>query len=235
MTSTQIVTISFFRYEGFSNKWWAFKQMGIAPEQLASIEGLSFSKILGSGAGKGFSIAPNFGVYGLLCVWDSEIIAQQKHSVLEDCKTYSSEYWTTYMRTAQTHGTWDGSEPFVVNENFDKEKLVGVITRATIYTKNLLGFWRFVPKVSRSLEDKTGRIFSIGIGEVPIVQQATFSLWESSEQMMAYAYKSKFHKEVIQKTRELGWYKEELFARFVPYHSEGTWNGSNPLTTYLPN
>jgi hypothetical protein len=31
---------------------------------------------------------------------------------------------------------------------------------------------------------------------------------------------------VIQQTRELGWYKEELFARFVPYKMEG--NGFVP-------
>jgi hypothetical protein len=26
-------------------------------------------------------------------------------------------------------------------------------------------------------------------------------------------------------TRKLGWYKEELFARFVPFKYSGQWNG----------
>lgn len=51
--------------------------------------------------------------------------------------------------------------------------------------------------------------------------------------MMQYAYTSQYHKEVVQKTRELGWYKEELFARFVPYKSEGSWEGENILSAYL--
>ncbi len=86
-TSQQIVTITFFRYKGWKNKWWAFQQMGLAPEQLVTIPSLSFSKLLGSGAGKGFSVAPNFAVYGLLCVWDNEMVALNNfanHMVFQD-------------------------------------------------------------------------------------------------------------------------------------------------------
>jgi hypothetical protein len=43
--------------------------------------------------------------------------------------------------------------------------------------------------------------------------------------MMDYAYKNKNHREVVQLTRKLGWYKEELFARFVPFKYSGQWNG----------
>ena len=74
-----------------------------------------------------------------------------------------------------------------------------------------------------------GRIFSIGIGELPIIQQATFSLWQDAKKMMDYAYKSQFHSEVVQKTRALGWYSEELFARFSPYKESGTWEGKQIL------
>jgi hypothetical protein len=28
-------------------------------------------------------------------------------------------------------------------------------------------------------------------------------------------------------TRKLKWYKEEMFARFLPYKFQGTWNGKN--------
>ena len=53
--------------------------------------------------------------------------------------------------------------------------------------------------------------------------------------MKAYAYRNKHHREVIQKTRQLGWYKEEMFARFHPYKSEGSWNGTNPIAAFLTN
>jgi hypothetical protein len=59
----QITTCSFFKLEGFSNKWWAFKQMKIGLSALKNIDGLSFFKLLGSGGEMGFSAMPNFGTY----------------------------------------------------------------------------------------------------------------------------------------------------------------------------
>ena len=79
------------------------------------------------------------------------------------------------------------------------------------------------------MDERDGSIFSIGIGEYPWFMQATFSLWEDEESMRKYAYKSKVHSEVIQKTRALGWYSEELFANFAPYKTVGSWQGQNPL------
>jgi hypothetical protein len=64
-------------------------------------------------------------------------------------------------------------------------------------------------------------IFSKGIGEFPLLMQATFSLWASSEAMMNYAYQNPMHSEMVKKTKELKWYSEELFARFQIFHQVG--------------
>ena len=72
-----------------------------------------------------------------------------------------------------------------------------------------------------------------GIGEVPFTQMATFSLWQDKQSLMDFAYNSKEHQNAIKKTREMDWYKEELFSRFQPYRSVGSWNGSNPLGMLL--
>ena len=45
--------------------------------------------------------------------------------------------------------------------------------------------------------------------------------------MLDYAYKNPKHREVVALTRKLNWYKEEMFARFVPYKFEGIWDGKN--------
>ena len=229
---SSIATITFFNYRKASSRWWAFKQMGLAHEFLSSVPGVSFYKMLGSGGARGFSIWPNFGAYGLLMIWHNESAAEKffaENEYYAEMVQKSSEQWTIYMRSFQSHGYWEGQQPFEETIDFKPDQPVCVITRATIYTKYLWRFWRFVPPVSRSVHDKDGKIFTIGIGELPIVQQATFSVWRNAESMKAYAYKSEYHKKVVQKTRELGWYKEELFARFHPYRSKGSWNGKNPL------
>jgi hypothetical protein len=76
-------------------------------------------------------------------------------------------------------------------------------------------------------------IYTKGIGEAPLVQMATFSIWESLDALKNFAYTSPEHKEAIRKTRQIDWYKEEMFARFQPYQSTGVWCGHNPLNKYL--
>ena len=78
-----------------------------------------------------------------------------------------------------------------------------------------------MPSVSKSMDNYDDLIFSKGIGEFPLLMQATFSLWSSAESMMNYAYKNPKHAEMVKKTRELDWYSEELFARFQPFYQEG--------------
>ncbi|MFN5849688.1 MAG: DUF3291 domain-containing protein, partial [Chitinophagales bacterium] len=78
-----------------------------------------------------------------------------------------------------------------------------------------------------------GLIYTKGIGEAPLVQMATFSIWESAETLRNFAYNSPEHLEAIKKTRELDWYQEEMFARFQPYKSQGIWGGADVLGFYL--
>ena len=77
-----------------------------------------------------------------------------------------------------------------------------------------------MPAVSKALEAYKGLTTAIGIGELPLKYQATFSLWATGNDMLAYAYKGEHHKNIIDKTRKKDWYSEELFARFLPYREE---------------
>lgn len=226
----QITTCSFFKVESLSNKWWAFTQMQLGHKSLKNIRGLTFYKLLGSGGKNGFSSVPNFGTYVLFCVWESEENARDFFRENPFFKTYqkrSTEQFTAYLNSAESHGTWDGVQPFIKNATLAPDKPVVVLTRARIHVKKLWSFWSRVGKVSQSLESYDGLILSIGVGELPLIQQATLSIWQTQSEMLDYAYKNQKHKEVVKLTKKLKWYKEEMFARFVPYKFEGSWDGKN--------
>lgn len=225
MKEGQVSTLSLFRFSGFRSKVWAFAQMGLAPRRMGKIPGLQFQKLVGSGATNGFGIRPNFGLYGMLNVWDDEQSADhffQHHPVFKSYEKHASAVQTVFLRTSMVHGSWDGGTPFHPSVKFDPNASLAVLTRATIRKRYLWRFWRDVPGVSRDVTDKPGLLFAIGIGELPFVQQATFSLWQTGVQMMDFAYQRDDHRAVIKKTRELGWYKEELFTRFVPFRTVGS-------------
>jgi hypothetical protein len=221
---SQVVTVTLLRFSGFRAKWWAFQQMGAKPFKTDLTKGLQFVKLMGSGGAQGFSILPNWGVYGLLCVWESAAKAQlffEQSTIFQQFKSQSTDNQTVFLKTSMAHGQWDKQRPFEVNTSFDKNAPLAVLTRATIKPRFWWHFWQYVPKISKSMQGKKGLIFSVGIGELPIIQQATFSLWASAQDMMQYAYQSKHHAEVVKKTRELDWYSEELFARFAIIGIEG--------------
>ena len=220
---SQTVIISFFKYKGIVNKWNAFVRMGRPPISIKKIEGLTFFKPLGTGSGNGFSIKPDFSTYGVVLVFSTEenAIHFLQSSTFKKYKNSAEKYSTVFMKTIKSHGEWSKQNPFKSEVAFDKKKPLAVITRATIKPKLAHKFWKYVPSVSKSMDNYKSLVFSKGIGEFPLLMQATFSLWESAESMMDYAYKNPKHAEMVKKTRELGWYSEELFARFQPYKIEG--------------
>jgi hypothetical protein len=71
-----------------------------------------------------------------------------------------------------------------------------------------------VAPIAAKMKEAKGYQFSVGIGEVPWVKQATFSVWESLDEMKNFAYSMKEHRDVVKKTRTQNWYSEDMFVRF---------------------
>lgn len=213
---SQTVIISFFKYRGRKDKWNALGRMGRPPLLNKNIEGLTFWKTLGSGSGNGFSIWPDWSTFGLLTVFDTDGQAHQflDSDIAKEYTTTAIDYSHVIMKSIKAHGQWSKQEPFISSIDYDASKPIAVITRATIKPKLAHKFWKYVPSVSKSMDGHKGLIYSKGIGEYPIFMQATFSFWNTGDAMMAYAYKNEKHADMVKKTRELGWYSEELFSRF---------------------
>lgn len=229
---SQITTLTFFKYATFYDKIWAFGMMQFAHSSLSNIEGLSFYKLLGSGK-EGFNPFPDWSVYGVLQIWENEAAANEffkSSGLMEKYVNHCKEHWTLYLKNSAAKGLWAGKNPFIKSDTLSEEiPFIAVITRATIKPKMLLKFWRYVPKSQEPLKGNKGLIYTKGLGELPIAQMATFSLWKDKKALMDFAYNSGEHKKAIEMTRKLNWYHQELFSRFQPYRSIGTWNGKQIL------
>ncbi len=217
MVSEQITTISIFQFKGFSNQFFALKSMAFLLPKIISTRGLKFAKLLGSGGGNGFAIYPNLGQYVFLGVWDNEALKNDFFNNNINFRAYCQKAHkvTTYsLVNTMSHGLWGGINPFTPDKNVTQDGKIAVITRATIKWWDMFRFWRQVPDSSKNMDQFPGCELAIGVGELPFRFQATFSIWSDAEKMRDFAYKSRQHTEMIAKTKKIGWYKEELFARF---------------------
>lgn len=209
-------SVHLFAFEGRAARWYAFRQMGLAQRYLATA-GSSFCKLLGTGGGAGFSLRPDWGTYALLMVWPRREDA--------DAFFHSNRWYAKYRRRAsevveiearafRSQGLWNGVNPFAEQSGNEKAPQMMVLTRASIKPRLLPVFWRYVPGVSQRIFRSQGLLWAKGVGERPLLEQATLSVWDSQALMQDFAYRQKEHREVVQKTRQLNWYSEELFARF---------------------
>lgn len=225
---SQVTTLAILRYDRLPQKIWAFGMMQFAHAHLRRVSGCSFYKLMGSGK-DGFDPRPDWSTYALLQVWDSETHAEAffaTSSLVAGYRKKTSELGVFYLKGLKAHGAWSGGNPFKPHPEPDPENTkVLVITRATIKKRFLRKFWSYVPASQRPLKQAKGLLYTKGVGEWPVVQMATVSLWESEGHLKDFAYKSEEHRKAIAYTRELGWYKEELFSRFQPYRFEGSLGG----------
>jgi len=211
--------------------------MQYAHQYLRDVQGLRFYKLMGSGKDEGFNPFPDWSTYTLLIVWDNETDADIFHQNSKLSQLYrdrTAEIWTLYLKNIVSKGRWSKQDPFEVSKDLDvNNPLLAVITRATIRVRRLYSFWKYVPTSHLSLHTNQGLIYTKGIGEIPVIQMATFSIWKDKSSLMKFAYQGKEHRVAIEKTKKLDWYKEEMFSRFQPYRSEGTWGGEEPLKDFL--
>ena len=214
---TQVTTLTLFSFK--TNKFWAFQQMGVAPLRLKNIEGLKFYKFLGTGGGQGFSIRPDFSKYAFLGVWEDLSFYQnclQKHPIFKTYQEKATSQRDLILNAVKSHGKWSGQNPFKTKPGLEAKgnKKAVVITRATLHWNRLFSFWKAVPAASKAIETAQGVQYYKGIGEWPFIQQATISIWDDFEAVNTFAYKDRAHADIVKKTKQMNWYKEDLFSRF---------------------
>ena len=212
----QLTVVYFFSVERKSIPF-ALISMAIDRLRTRMFTGISFSKLLGTGTGRTFTPSDaDLTRWGMVVVIDKDRLdAFDQSSIVTNWRKRSTSEFRALLSPLSSHGLWAKKNPFdFVAPLSNPDAQIAAITRARIkWNKNFI-FWKSVPPVVLDLHSNPGLIAAIGIGEAPIGLQGTFSLWQSASALRDFAYKGKAHQVAIAQTESIGWYSEELFARF---------------------
>ena len=145
---------------------------------------------------------------------------------------HAVEDWHLFLRPISVRGAWSGAAPFTPSDDPGTGP-IAALTRATVRPRRAAQFWRRVPDISRVIGADPNVRFKIGIGEVPLLHQVTFSVWPDAASMARFARADGPHARAIAAVRAGDWFSEELYARFRLLDTRGTWGGTEPLNAPL--
>lgn len=208
---------------------WGWSRLVLQRWPLRHVAGLKFCKVLGSGFEGGFGLRPSRSRQGLFLGFDSQSAARQfvdSSALLAGYRARARELCVAMLRACSSRGSWSGASLDVTAQPppVSAQGAIASLTRASIRPACALQFWRMQPASEAALKRAPGVLMATGVGEAPLLRQATFTLWQSVDAMNAYA-RSGAHQAAIQAARSGGFFSESMFVRFVPLELRGTWQG----------
>lgn len=205
---------------------WGWSRFVLGGWALRRVPGLAFARQLGSGHDGGFGLRPSGSRQGLFLLFDDEAAADAFVDASPEMAGYrrrASELCTVKLRAFSSRGRWGGVAAAVAAAP-PVAGPIAALTRASIRPRKALAFWRMAPAAQAALGSAPGCRLAVGLGEAPLLRQATFSLWDSVEAMNAYA-RGGAHLAAIRAAQRDGHFSESMFVRFVPLAVRGQWKG----------
>jgi spheroidene monooxygenase len=216
---------------------WALWRLARGAAGLGRVPGLRFARVLGSGHQGGFGLKPGLDCQGVFAFFDTVAQASDfaAHSAAAQAyRARALEHFSVVLQATSARGSWAGHRLAAQGET-PASGLVAALTRAAIRPSRARSFWRHSPGAEAELASTPGCLLAVGLGEAPLLRQATFSLWESVAAMDGYARHGS-HQRAIQASWQRGFFSEWMFARFRPLALQGSWHGQRldePLDAQL--
>jgi hypothetical protein len=207
---------------------WGWSRFVVGASPLTNGADARFGKILGSGHRGGFGLRPSFSRVSVICAFSDRQAADEfatASPLLDRYRCRSAESLVITLDTTSCRGSWNGFQMSRVDEPHDNA-VVASLTRASIRPRSAWAFWADSPPAEQSLARAAGCRLAVGLGEAPLLRQATFSIWHSVAAMDAYA-RTGAHLKAIRDAREQRFFTESMFARFNVRSVVGRWGGQN--------
>ena len=206
----------------------ALFNVATGPRKVSGYPGLTFAKFLGTASSPTFAPQDtDIRHWVVLTCWDAPHAAAtfERSGVAATWRSMADERLSLSLTPLSSHGRWSKQEPFGKPEGSPEPGPVAAITRARLRPRTMATFMRAVPPVAAQLTESPGVMVAMGIGESPVGLQGTLSLWDSTDSLRAFAYNGIAHRSAIEQTSKVGWYTEELFARFYVRAASGSYRG----------
>ncbi len=204
---------------------WGLKELARGALFKSKAPGLRWRKVLGSGQGGGFGLKPGWDRLAQFCVFEDAASAREwlaRDPELAVWRDRAAELLWLELGAWQSRGTWTG-EDLPVSLGEPGNGPVAALTRASIRPTRARAFWSHSPAAEQALAESRGCRLAVGLGEAPLLRQATFSLWDDVGAMDAYA-RSGAHLQAIRDAYEQGYFSESMFTRFVVTDRGGAWS-----------
>jgi hypothetical protein len=205
---------------------WLLARLVLGARGVGQVPGLRFVRVLGSGQGGGFGLRPGLDHGGLFLLFDEEAEAESfisQSPVVAAYRAHAGECLVGLLRATSCRGSW-GGQSMAVTAVASPGGPVAALTRGSIRPQRAWAFWRHAAPSQHALAQAQGCLLAAGLGEAPLLRQATFSLWRDAQALEAYAHQGA-HRQASVSARQEGYFSESMFVRFMPLWLQGRWQG----------
>jgi hypothetical protein len=205
---------------------WHMQRFLLGRMALRNVPGLRFCKVLGSGYEGGFGLRPSFTRHGVMGFFSDDTCARAflMSAFVDGYRRHASEFFQALLAPVSCRGSWNGYTLALPPRALAPNEPVAALTRGSISVLRAPLFWSKAAPAQADVEHAPGCRLAVGLGEAPLLRQATFSLWDSVASMDAYA-RHGAHLAAIKAASQQGFFTESMFVRSVPLHVKGTWKG----------